>query len=81
MLLPTLGLAKVAGPLYTHAEREQKEFEHLYKGVNAPPAILVGAGTPTTIPDRIGDIFISTTTGKVYLSTGTATSGSWAILN
>lgn len=81
LLIPTIGLAKIAGPLYTHAEREQKEFEHLYKGVNAPPAIIIGAGAPTSAPERIGDIFISTTTAKIYFSTGTATSGSWVVVN
>lgn len=72
---------KIAGPLYTHEEREQKEFEHLYAGVNLPPAVTVGHGAPTSRPNSIGDIFVSTTTSKVYIATGTLNSGSWTVIN
>jgi len=81
ILVPSIALAKVAGPLYTHTEREQKEFEHLYKGVNVAPAIFLSAGAPSSTPLKIGDINVSTTTGKVYIATATATSASWAVLN
>lgn len=45
------------------------------------PKVFQGVGAPTLTPQKIGDIYVSTTTSKVYLSTGTATSGDWAVLN
>jgi len=46
-------------------------------------AALVTSGTaaPTTTPVALGQIFIDTANGKVYISTGTASSADWKILN
>lgn len=45
------------------------------------PIIFTGTAAPTTIPKKIGDIFINTSAGKVYVSAGTSASSDWKILN
>ncbi len=62
----------------------QREFQAVYDvkaDRSTTPKIFISAGAPSFIPSKIGDIDVSTTTGKVYISTATATSGSWAVLN
>lgn len=75
--MPALA-AKIAGPIYTHAEREQKEFEHLYAGVNT----LVNSGVGTFSTLTVSTLTVSSiqgvSLGKIYQivlgSTHTATS-------
>lgn len=45
------------------------------------PNIYSGVDAPSTIPSKIGDIFIDTVAAKVYVSTGTSSSDDWSILN
>ena len=45
------------------------------------PTITTGILPPTTTPKKIGDIFVNTALAKVYISTGTASSVDWSILN
>jgi hypothetical protein len=59
----------------------EREFQNSYQAISAKPTIFTGAGAPTTTPIKIGDIYVSTTTSKIYISTSAATSGSWAIIN
>lgn len=40
-----------------------------------------GSGAPGTTPSAIGQMYIDTTGIKVYVSTGTSSSGDWTILN
>ena len=40
-----------------------------------------GAGIPATTPSALGLIYIRTSTSKVYISTGTASSADWSIVN
>jgi hypothetical protein len=58
----------------------QNAYHDLATALKAP-SIFRGAGAPAFTPKKEGDIYISTTTSKVYISTATATSGSWAIMN
>lgn len=45
------------------------------------PTIDSGIIAPATTPTKIGDIFINTAAGKVYISTGISSSADWKILN
>lgn len=73
------------GPKYRYKEPLlNDEIAQIYNEITkaqSSPRLFKGAGAPTMVPARIGDIYVSTTTSKVYLSTGTATSASWAVLN
>lgn len=45
------------------------------------PTVTVAAVVPGAAPAKVGDIYVNTATGKVYISAGTASSGDWKILN
>lgn len=45
------------------------------------PTILTGVLPPTSTPLKVGNLFINTSAGKVYCSTGTSSSADWKILN
>ena len=79
------GLVEVswgACPLLSHADPDQqREFQNLCQQIASSPLVTAKAGAPTITPRRVGDIYISTTTAKVYIATATATSGSWAVVN
>ena len=40
-----------------------------------------GAGAPGTTPTSVGQMYVDTAGGKVYVSVATVNSGSWALLN
>lgn len=40
-----------------------------------------GSGAPTSTPTTVGQMYIDTAAAKVYISTGTASSADWSILN
>jgi len=44
-------------------------------------AVSSGSGAPNTTPTSLGQMYIDTNAAKVYVSTGTASSGDWTILN
>lgn len=61
-----------------------REFTEIYSRMAdraTTPRLLVGAGAPSFSPGKFGDLFVSTTTGKVYIATATLTSLSWAVMN
>lgn len=72
--------SKLAGPIYTHTEREQKEFEHLYSGINTLINSITGGATFSSL--SVSSLTVTTinglTPGKlrqvVFFSTTTATS-------
>lgn len=69
-------------PLLTHKDpNDSREFQNVYQNMAKGPSIFIGAGAPGFTPQKIGDIFVSTTTAKIYISTAIATSASWAIVN
>lgn len=76
-----------SGPKYVGTKTEPntfQEFVNVYHDMPnkaITPRIYISAGAPSFTPQRVGDIDISTTTGKVYISTASATSGSWAVMN
>ena len=43
--------------------------------------LTVGTAAPTITPASVGQIFINTTLGKVYIATNTTNNAGWAILN
>lgn len=47
----------------------------------AIPGATTGTAPPATTPIRVGDIYTDTNNKKVYISTGTASSADWTILN
>ena len=47
----------------------------------AIPGVTTGTAAPATTPIRVGDIYTDTNNKKVYISTGTASSADWTILN
>ena len=76
--------ALASGPIYTHPQPTQEEFRVLYTEkaeARTAPKIFTSTAIPSVAPEKIGDIFINTSTGKVYIATGTANSGDFAILN
>lgn len=40
-----------------------------------------GAAAPTSTPTALGQIYVRTSNGKVYISVGTSSSADWAIMN
>ena len=84
ILLPSLVFAGGQKYRYPYPRGLDDEMQNIYQNIpnkTTTPAIYIGAGAPSFTPGKIGDIFVSTTTSKVYLSTSTATSGSWAVVN
>jgi hypothetical protein len=84
ILLPTMAFAGGQKYRYPSPRGLDDEMQNIYQNIpnkNTTPAIYIGAGAPSFTPGKIGDIFVSTTTSKVYLSTSTVTSGSWSVLN
>jgi len=76
------GAGTTASPVVTHPDpATQREFQNSYQAINSKPSIYSGAGAPTYAPSKVGDIYISTTTSKVYMSTSTVSAGSWTVLN
>jgi len=76
--------ALATGPVYTHPQPVQEEFRVLYTEkaeARTSPKIFTSTAVPSIAPEKTGDIFINTSTSKVYIATATASSGSWAILN
>lgn len=59
----------------------QRNFQNVISVINSKPSISMGTTPPAIIPVKIGDIYVNTSSGKVYIATGTANSGSFAILN
>ena len=77
------GISYAAGPVYVHKSPEHEEFTSLYKDkaeASMTPRIYIGAGSPTFASNKIGDLFVSTSTAKIYVSTSAAVNG-WVILN
>lgn len=71
-----------ATPLLVHEDPQtQREFQNTYQSINSKPSISKGAGAPNSAPSKVGDIYISTSTSKIYIATGTVTSSSWMIIN
>lgn len=69
-------------PLLPHKDpSDEREFQNVYQTISKGPAIFSGTGAPSTAPNKAGDLYINTSTSKVYIATGTVTSGSWTLLN
>lgn len=69
-------------PLLPHSDpSNEREFQNVYQTISKSPSVYSGSGTPTKAPVKLGDFYINTSTSKVYIATGTATSGSWTALN
>lgn len=49
--------------------------------VASTPTISSGTSAPGTTPTKVGDIFVDTNAGKVYISAGTSSSSDWKVLN
>jgi len=49
--------------------------------VRRSPTISTGIAAPTSIPNKIGNMYIDTVLSKVYVSTGIVSSSDWKILN
>lgn len=43
------------------------------------PLIVTGSGSPTTAPNKIGDIYVDTLTPNVYVSKGTTDVSDWIV--
>lgn len=71
-----------SSPLLIHKDpQDQKEFQNLYSTVSRAPSIFISSGTPGGVPQKVGDIDVSTGTSKVFVATATVTSNSWALVN
>lgn len=40
-----------------------------------------GVGAPSSTPSVVGQMYVDTNAGKVYISVATVNSGSWALMN
>jgi parallel beta-helix repeat protein len=49
--------------------------------VSSSPTISTGTATPATTPTKVGDTFIDTTNGNIYIAKGTASSADWVQVN
>ena len=49
--------------------------------VTCSPTVTSGTATPGTPPVKIGDMYVNTSTKKIYVATGTASVTDWTILN
>ena len=47
----------------------------------SPPGTTVATTAPTSIPSRVGEVYIRTDTHKVYVATGTTAVSDWSLLN
>lgn len=84
ILLPSMVFAVSQKYKYPYPRGMDDEMQNIYSNIpNKPttPSIYQSSGAPAFSPVKIGDIDISTTTGKVYISTATGTSGSWVVVN
>ncbi len=53
----------------------------VYRLLGLAPTIYTGIIAPTDTPGKIGDTYIDTVLGKVYVSVGVSSSSDWKILN
>ena len=82
LVLAAWTLVHASCPLLTHEDTsDQREFQNVCQVINTKPSVYTGSGAPPQAPERVGDIYIATSTAKVYISTATVTKASWAILN
>lgn len=58
-----------------------ENLRRLREDLNRSPRIYKGDAAPTSTPQHIGDIYVRTDTDKIYVSSGTASSSDWEILN
>lgn len=45
------------------------------------PTISSGTSAPATTPGKVGDIFVDTSTPKMYIAKGTTNSSDWVAVN
>jgi hypothetical protein len=50
-------------------------------GYIGAPNISSGTTSPASTPNQVGDIYVDTTGKKIYVATGTSSSGDWTVLN
>lgn len=56
-------------------------FTAIFRLLGLAPTIYTGIIAPTSTPNKIGDTYIDTVLGKVYVSVGISSSADWKILN
>jgi hypothetical protein len=62
--------------------RENEEWRRLVAAVQTEaPTISSGIVPPTSIPGKVGNIYVDTVAKKIYCATGTSASTDWQILN
>ena len=71
-----LALEKIVSGTITHKLEVTKEF-NVWGKTNL---ILIGSGAATFAPDFIGQKYIDTTGGNVYVAVGVATAGNWKLV-
>lgn len=84
ILIPSMALAAGQKSRYRYPRGLDDEMQNIYSIIPekaTTPSIYQSVGAPTFVPDKVGDIDINTTNGKVYISTSSATSGSWVLIN
>lgn len=56
-------------------------FNQIYRLLRGAPFISQGIVAPTSTPEKVGDMYVDTVAGKVYVATDTTNSAGWKILN
>ena len=72
--------ATTATPLLVHDPQTQREFQNVYQSINAKSSIYSGGPAPASAPSKVGDVYISTNTVHMYMSTATKDSNSWLLI-
>lgn len=78
--LPNLPIAQIiqgqdTNPVWTNW------FGSVLGFLRLAPTISQGIVAPTSTPSKVGNMYIDTVLGKVYVSTGVTNSADWKILN
>ena len=71
-------------PGHTHTASDISDFDSAVAAnstVVAKPTISSGAGSPSSTPTKVGDIYIDTTGDDAYIAVGTASSADWEKTN
>lgn len=56
-------------------------FNNIFRYLNLAPVIGTGIVAPTSVPQKVGDMYVDIVNKKIYSATGTTTSGDWTVLN
>lgn len=78
LLLLTLILIN---PCFAATQLNISQVKNLQTTLNTKTTVSTGTTSPTTIPTKVGDIFIDTSNINFYRANGTSSSADWVLVN